>query len=47
LYPLSRLLLVYVNEINVGLASGFASFLTGNDGQKIALSNNLGPAAVQ
>jgi len=46
LYPLSRLLLVYVNEINVGLASGFASFLTGNDGQKIALSNNLGPAAV-
>jgi len=46
LYPLSRLVLVYVNEINLGLASGFATFLTGNEGQKIVLENKLGPATV-
>lgn len=46
LYPLSRLILIYMNEINLGLASGFASFLTGNEGQKLVLENKLGPATV-
>ncbi|NWF87908.1 MAG: substrate-binding domain-containing protein [Ignavibacteriaceae bacterium] len=46
LYPLSRMILIYVNEINIGLASGFATYLTGNEGQKLVLENNLGPAAV-
>ncbi len=46
LYALSRLILIYVNEINLGLASGFATFLTGNEGQKIVLDNRLGPATV-
>jgi phosphate transport system substrate-binding protein len=46
LYPLSRLFLIYINEINLGLASGFATFLTGNVGQKIVLDNKLGPATV-
>lgn len=46
LYPLSRTCVIFLNEVNIGLASGFATFLTGNDGQKIVLENNLGPAAV-
>lgn len=46
LYPLSRLILIYVNEINLGVASGFATFLTGNEGQKLVLNNKLGPATV-
>jgi phosphate transport system substrate-binding protein len=46
LYPLSRLMIIFVNEVNLGLASGFASFLTGNEGQKIVLNNKLGPATV-
>lgn len=46
LYPLSRLLVIFINEINIGLASGFATFLTGNVGQQIVLENKLGPATV-
>lgn len=46
MYPLSRLMVIFVNEINLGLASGFASFLTGNEGQRIVLNNKLGPATV-
>ena len=46
LYPLSRLIRIYIHEPNLGLASGFASFLTGNEGQRIVLSSKLGPATV-
>lgn len=46
LYPLSRPVYIYLAEINIGTASGFATFLTGNIGQKLALEKNFGPAAV-
>ncbi|NUN07690.1 MAG: substrate-binding domain-containing protein [Ignavibacteriaceae bacterium] len=46
LYPLTRLCVIYLTEINIGLASGFTSYLTGNLGQKFVLDNKLGPATV-
>lgn len=45
-YPLSKLCYVFLNEIITGVAGGFATFLTGIEGQVIARSQNLGPAAV-
>lgn len=46
IYPLSRMVYIFLNEIKQGIASGFATFLTGNEGQKIVLEEKLGPAAV-
>ncbi len=45
-YPLVRTTYIIINEVGLHVASGFATFLTSNDGQKIVLSNNLGPATV-
>lgn len=46
LYPLTRMCVIYLNEIRLGPASGFATFLAGNIGQKIVLERQLAPAAV-
>ncbi len=45
-YPLVRTSYIIINEIGLHVASGFTSFLTSYDGQKIVLENNLGPATV-
>jgi phosphate transport system substrate-binding protein len=45
-YPLSKLCYVFINEVYTGVAGGFATFLTGNEGQQIVLKQKLGPAAV-
>lgn len=45
-YPLRRTCIILINEVGLGVASGFASFITSSDGQKIVLKNNLGPATV-
>lgn len=45
-YPLSRTTYIFLREIGLGVASGFTSFLTSNDGQKLVLKNDLGPATV-
>lgn len=45
-YPLSKLCYVFINEVYIGVAGGFATFLTGNEGQQIVLKQKLGPAAV-
>jgi ABC-type phosphate transport system substrate-binding protein len=45
-YPLSRTIYIFLNETNLGLASGFTTYLTSYQGQKIVLSQNLAPAAV-
>jgi len=45
-YPLVRTTAIFLNDIGVGLASGFATFLTDHDGQKVVADNNLGPATV-
>lgn len=45
-YPLMRANVILINEVGLYVASGFTSFLTSTDGQKIVLKNNLGPAAV-
>jgi len=45
-YPLVRTTAIFINDIGVGLASGFATFLTDHDGQKVVADNNLGPATV-
>ncbi len=45
-YPLKQLVYIYLNEITLGPASGFTTFLTSYEGQKIALGQNLAPAAV-
>lgn len=45
-YPLMRANVILINELGLYVASGFTSFLTSTDGQKIVLKNNLGPAAV-
>jgi len=42
-YPLFKLSYVFTNEPYVGVAGGFATFLTGNEGQAIVLANKLGP----
>ncbi len=45
-YPLWQTVYIYLNEIILTPASGFTTFLTSYDGQKIALAENLAPAAV-
>ena len=45
-YPLVRTTAIFLNDIGVGLASGFATYLTSHDGQKVVADNNLGPATV-
>lgn len=46
LYPLTRECVILLSEVRLGLASGFATYLTANPGQRIALQSNLGPATV-
>lgn len=46
LYPLTRECVIFLSEVRLGLASGFATFLAANPGQRIALQNKLGPATV-
>ncbi len=45
-YPLSRTIYIFLNESGLGLASGFTTYLTSYEGQKIVLKQNLAPAAV-
>lgn len=45
-YPLQRTNYILLREIGTGLATGFTSFLTSNEGQTIVMKNNLGPATV-
>ncbi len=45
-YPLKQTVYVYLNELEMTPASGFTTFLTSYEGQKIALGQNLAPAAV-
>lgn len=45
-YPLRRTVYIFLSEIGQGLGSGFTTFLTSDDGQKVALKNNIAPAAV-
>ena len=45
-YPLIRTTSIFINEVGIGLASGFATFLTSYEGQKIVSKHNLGPATV-
>ena len=45
-YPMSKLCFIFTNEIVTGVGGGFATFLTGNDGQRLVLKQNLGPATV-
>ena len=45
-YPLIRTTSIFINEVGIGLASGFATFLTSFEGQKIVSKHNLGPATV-
>jgi phosphate transport system substrate-binding protein len=44
-YPLKQMVYIYLYDIEIGPASGFTTFLTSYDGQKIALNQNLAPAA--
>ena len=45
-YPLKQMVYVYLYDVGRGPASGFTTFLTSYEGQKIALGENLAPAAV-
>jgi len=45
-YPLVRTTYIFLNEIGIGVASGFTTFLTSNEGQKVVMKNDLGPATV-
>jgi ABC-type phosphate transport system substrate-binding protein len=45
-YPLKQIVYIYLHDLGMGPASGFATFLTSYEGQKIALGENLAPAAV-
>lgn len=45
-YPLAKLCYIFINEATLGVAGGFGTFLTANEGQKIVLKQNLGPATV-
>jgi len=45
-YPLTRTVYALLNEIGLGLASGFVTYLTSYEGQAIVKNNNLGPAAI-
>ncbi len=43
-YPLRRVLYVMHRQEFVGLAAGFTSYITGNEGQRICLNSNIVPA---
>jgi len=45
-YPLCQTVYIYLHEIDFSPASGFTTFLTSYEGQRIALNQNLAPAAV-
>lgn len=45
-YPLVRTTYIFLNEIGIGVASGFTTFLTSSEGQKVVMKNDLGPATV-
>jgi phosphate transport system substrate-binding protein len=45
-YPLTRTTAILINDPAIGVASGFVSFLTSYEGQRIVSKNNLGPATV-
>jgi phosphate transport system substrate-binding protein len=45
-YPLVRVCYIFLNEIGIGLGSGFSTFMTSLPGQKIVLAHDLGPATV-
>lgn len=45
-YPLSKSCFIFTNEIVTSVAGGFATFLMGNEGQKLVLKQKLGPATV-
>ncbi len=45
-YPLRRTIYIFLSEVGQGLGSGFTTFLTSDDGQKVALKDNIAPAAV-
>ncbi|MBI5807758.1 MAG: substrate-binding domain-containing protein [Ignavibacteriales bacterium] len=45
-YPLVRTCFVLLNEIGLYVGSGFTSYITSTEGQKIVLSYGLGPATV-
>lgn len=45
-YPLIRTCFILLNEIGLYVGSGFTSFITSTEGQKIVLSYGLGPATV-
>ncbi len=45
-YPLKQTVYIFLHEYGMSPASGFTTFLTSYEGQKIALSQNLAPAAV-
>jgi len=46
-YPLTRTIYALSNEIGLGLASGFVTFITSYPGQEIVKNSNLGPAAIK
>jgi phosphate transport system substrate-binding protein len=45
-YPLIRECYIFLNEIGIGLGSGFATYMTSTPGQRIVLAHDLGPATV-
>ena len=45
-YPLTQTVYIFLHEIDFSPASGFTTFLTSYEGQRIALNQNLAPAAV-
>lgn len=45
-YPLIRVCYIFLNENGIGLGSGFSTFMTYTQGQKIVLAHDLGPATV-
>jgi ABC-type phosphate transport system substrate-binding protein len=42
-YPLSRVIYIFLNDENKGLASGFATYLLSKEGQNIVINSNLSP----
>ncbi len=45
-YPLIRTCYIFLNEIGILVGTGFTSFITSTEGQKIILAHDLGPATV-
>ena len=45
-YPFKQTVYIFLHEAGMSPASGFTTFLTSYEGQKIALGQNLAPAAV-